>query len=242
MLIPEVTIHKSLISATKLIVADLAFNSGDETKSRLYDMFGKDERGVVIDLEGFNYFEQSKQILKSGGVRQLRFFIGYNLERFHIPTVHILLPSEIQESNGIGASEGYHMNEDGEFDIDYSETETIGNLDVVHGKYTPAYTFSNKCTYMLLITSENYHDVIIVYHYLKYILSAMMAHFELCGFQNVGIGGQDLQTNFEIIPAGVFHRNVSMNFSYEFHAKDFTKLIVPSDNPFNVYPTGNHQF
>lgn len=222
MIIPEVIIHKALVGATKSIVADLAANSGDETQSRLYDMFGLDEAGDAIVLEDFNYFTQAKQLIKSGSQRQLQFFIGYNLERFHIPTVHILLPNEAAKLSGVAGSEGYQ------------KKGNTDNFYINNGDYTPAYTFGSECTYMLLITSDNYHDVIITYHYLKYILSAMFPHFELSGFQNINIGGTDLEINFEIIPSGVFHRKITMRFTYDYHVLNFSSLKVPSSIPFTV--------
>jgi len=226
MLIPELVLQSTVKSLIDLLQSDWLANS-DKTKTILYDLFNKDDNGTLMVLNKFNYFDQARDIFikNNGESRRLQVVLGYNLERMGLPTVHILLPNESEGDVGIGMGQGYL---DPEFDTD-------------SGTYKRNFTNVFNSTYNLMITSDNSSEVVLIYHALKNLFTAVFEHFELMGLRNIKFGGADLQFNNELVPPTVFHRNLSVSFFYESSVNElltnkiinnfiFTGTIISSEN------------
>lgn len=207
--IPEVSIYKVVESMLKYLSTDFA-QSTDEKKSVLWYMFGEDSiTKERLKLGNFDYFEQAKHLLlrNSGDPRMMELAIGYNMERMHMPTMHIMLPSEQPKGAAIGDNEGYEAPI-----MDTSERTSRAVLSA-----------DSSVVYNLLLTSDNSAEVLLMYHFLKVMELTWHEQFELRGFQNLTWGGADIQFNDEMIPANIFHRNFTMGFDYEYEAPALTK-------------------
>lgn len=166
-------------------------------------MFKKDDNDNTIAYDRYNFFDQAKAILlrDNTNVRTLQHFVGYNLDRVSAPCIHILLPTENK----------------GKFDsISLSESNTY-ERDVCAGDGL----FQNKSTssnavYHLMITSDNSHEVLIVYYWLKAMLVIFSETTGLHGLLNLVISGQDVTMQQETVtPPHVYHRNLSLQFDFE---------------------------
>lgn len=213
MLLPEVELYNGLFAGWKTINADWEDNGqANPELTYLYDLFGVNEANQDIELtQRYNFFEQAQSILLKSCEkgRLMALSLGYNLQREGLPTVHILLPAEQTfDGSGIGSNEGYIVSP--------AKQAADGR---VQGKYTA----SNYTTYNCFITSANYLEVVIIYHWLKYSVLALIDHFSLLGFQNIKLSGSDVSMiDEEIIPTHIFHRSLNISFSFEFSAISYS--------------------
>lgn len=206
MLIPEVVIHNVISSAFAAVIDDWNLYT-DKTRTILHEVFNKDDNGDVMKIGKFNYLEQAKSIFlkTNNNVRHIEITMGYNLERAALPTIHIILPSESKGENSIGMGEGYN---------DY-------DMDDINNQYKETYNYTKQVTYNLLITSDNSSEVILIYHFLNYILVSLKNHIELSGLRNISFGGNDLNFQNELVPTTIFHRSLLFSFYYENRVTDF---------------------
>ncbi len=202
MLIPENIIYHNIRSLLKLLETDYD-NNTDKTKTILYDLFNKDDNGLEMKFNRFVYLDQAVQIfvkaMKSDQSRGLQVTMGYNTQRKGLPTIHILLPNENKYEIGLGMGEGY---QDAEVDLEAGTRRT-------------KFTNVQKSTYNLMITSDNSSELVLIYHTLKNTMFATFAAFELRGLRDIEFGGQDITFENDLMPAEVFHRNLTMTFFYE---------------------------
>lgn len=203
--IPETILYKVLRTVVDVVKEDFETIT-DKKKTLLWFFFGEDEFGERLEFETFDFFDQSVSILTKKGdeVRALEITIGYNLNRAAMPTIHILLPSETPINSGIGSNEGFQ-----EPIVDTQRNETI-----------PVLTQDSSVTYNLLITSDNMHEVLVLYHFLKGAFLSFKSQLELRGLQNATFGGQDIQFDEGLVPTHVFHRNFNLSFTYDFSVPD----------------------
>jgi hypothetical protein len=220
--IPEVTLYNLVKSATALIQSDFSDNTADLTQSYLYDIFGLDPRQTLWKLDKFIYFEEAKKlfIAEENSPRLFEVHLGYNMAREGRPTIHILLPSEEVEPVIISAAENYYPDS-------MSRNPSPGMVQFKHQR-------RQSVTYNLLCTSRNYQEVVLLYHYLKYVFTAMVDQLEFYGLQNSVIGGSDLTTTPDLVPEIIFHRNFAVSFTYEFQAWNFIKQQTTHEVPGDV--------
>lgn len=227
MLIPENIIYYNIRSLLKLIQEDWEENKADTTKTILYDLFNKDDNGLEMKINRFDYLKQAEHIFiqstKAESSRGLKVTMGYNLQRAGLPTIHILLPNESKYEVGLGMGEGY---QDGVVDPDT-------------GTYKTKFTNVQKATYNLMITSDNSSELVLMYHGLKNLMFATFAAFELRGLRDIEFGGQDVQLDSELMPDTVFHRNLTVSFFYESSVSGLTtekiiKKLVFCNNVLDV--------
>lgn len=200
MLVPEIVLYNIVASLFSLVNKDYQ-DSVDKEDTILMRLLNKDDNCGQLQIGNFNYKEQAKNVfLKSASeARKLQITIGYNLERAHLPTIHIILPSESSDSKGIGYGEGY---------IPYEVNEVEGTF---YKKFTDVY----RSSYSLMITSDNANEVVMIYHVLKNLFVSIFEVFEKEGLRDIKFSGQDLQFNNELMPTTIFHRNLSIDFFYE---------------------------
>lgn len=199
MLIPEVIIYNNINKFLNLLTQDFANYS--ENCTMLYSMFHTDDNNDRIVYETYDWYNQAKSLLlrNQEKARRIEVSMGYNLQRIAVPTIHILLPTETKgRYNTLGAS------------------ETVPEISQTCGdKLTITKYSSNSVTYHLMMTSDNSHEVLIMYYFLKYMFNVLAVHFELLGFQNLNFSGQDINMQMDITAPHIFHRNLSMSFDYE---------------------------
>lgn len=198
--IPEVILYNIL----KYMIGYTEENSKIDNKNfnLLWRIFGGDECYPQPKMGNLNLYEQSLELFKGDEAnRGITVSVGYNLQRVETgePSIHILLPSENQDSSSIGMGAGYY----GNF---VDETDGVGLTSL---------SIDSAATYNLMITTDNVNEIMIIYHWLKSCSLSFSTQFELEGFKNVKIGGNDLQFNDELVPPNIFHRNFNLSFSYE---------------------------
>lgn len=163
----------------------------DNDNNILYKLLGKDDDGNDVKMNRYNYYQQAKNIFLNEHNMSINF--GYNFDVAKIVALHIILPSEQASGSAIGQDEGYM------------------NGNVLTQKFA-----SN---YQIMITSNNSSECMLVYHILKSMLIALVPHLELKGLMLNNFGGNDIVFRDELMPNGMFHKVLNMNFNYE--------LIVP---------------
>ena len=206
-LLPELVIHRTLVTIVKMLRDDLEENNGDETQSLLYKILGVDEQGQALKLNLYDVFKQAKKIVQTKQNLSVNF--GYNQEVANIISMHILLPSE-QGSMTIGADEGYL--EDDIFDDD-------GNKIGVQQYYTQTY----ESTYQIMITSNNSAEVNVVYNILKSMLLMLVPHLELMGLRLPTLSGNDIVMQDDLVPVPIFHKVLNLSFKYEHNVPKLTQ-------------------
>jgi len=141
-----------------------------------------------IEYNGFNYYEQAKKIFLSDPLdqRKLRVRIFFDPQRAHLPTIHITLPAETNELSGLGQND---------------------NGEVLDRYYSVKFS--------LVITSDNYSEVLIIYYTIKSLITSGFMTLENLGLREVVLGGGDLQLQSDIIPVNVFYRELFIDTKYE---------------------------
>lgn len=177
----------------------------DDSYTLLGLMFKKDDNGNNITYSGgkYNFFNQAKAILlrNNDKQRQLEHYIGYNLERQGMPSIHILLPTENK----------------GKFDsIAHSEEDPRVEPDcTAEGALFAKKSTSHSAVFHLMISSDNSHEVLVIYYFLKSMFTIYSEYVGLSGLLNLTFSGQDITMQQELVPAHIFHRNLSLQFDYQ---------------------------
>lgn len=206
-LLPELVIHRTLVTIVKMLRDDMEENKSNETQSLLYKILGVDEQGQALKLNLYDVFKQAKKIVQTEQNLSVNF--GYNQEVANIISMHILLPSE-QGSMTIGADEGYL-----EDDILDDNENKIG----VQQYYTQTY----ESTYQIMITSNNSAEVDVVYNILKSMLLMLVPHLELMGLRLPTLSGNDIVMQDDLVPVPVFHKVLNLSFKYEHNVPKLTQ-------------------
>ena len=206
-LLPELVIHRTLVTIVKMLRDDLEENKGDETQSLLYKILGVDEQGQALKLNLYDVFKQAKKIVQTKQNLSVNF--GYNQEVANIISMHILLPSE-QGSMTIGADEGY---------LEDDILDDNGNKIGVQQYYTQTY----ESTYQIMITSNNSAEVNVVYNILKSMLLMLVPHLELMGLRLPTLSGNDIVMQDDLTPVPIFHRVLNVSFTYEHNVPKLIK-------------------
>ena len=55
----------------------------------------------------------------------------------------------------------------------------------------------------------------VVYHVVKAMLIALVPHLSLMGLMNPTFSGNDIVLQDDLLPSGIFHRVININFTYE---------------------------
>lgn len=195
--IPEITVFQALNALLEYIRSDFK-NNPNEEKTFLY----KNLKGEQI--EGIDLYQESKKLFLPTNKSQRAFKIsmGYDLNRANLPTMHIIVPSDIDGGiNGLGGDEGYIRSND-----ESRETkETI-------------YSRGFGAQYNLLITSDNQYELLIIYHLFRALLVATTPQLDndgKFGLRNLKLSGQDITLQQDLVPVHIFHRILAINFVYE---------------------------
>jgi hypothetical protein len=218
MLIPEIIIYKSLNSILDMVSTDYTLAS-DKTHTILYDIFNKDDNGDLMVMGSTdNWYERAVKlfVIDTDKRRNLEVFVGYNLERNNITTIHILLPNETK-----GKFDAVGLNDQAEIVIN----DLTNKIEINKSR-------TKNSVYHLMVTSDNSTEVLITYYYLQALLLMFSDHFELKGLVNMQISGADVIIQQELSTPHIFHRNLSINFDYEYIVK--TKIPIPTIEGFKI--------
>jgi hypothetical protein len=190
-----------------------------EEQSILYMMFN----GLVMD--NFDYYKEIVHMVKGcfeKSSRMLTISLGYDLNMKGNPRISIILPNEESSLGTVGVTSEYEI-------VQISEEESIG-YDINKA--------GNRSTYILLLTSDNPNEVILLYHLLKNSFLSAIDQFSFRGLQNVVISGRDLTMEMETPPPNyLFHRSVGLSFEYYnkvrtfFEDSEIDDIILESSEP-----------
>jgi hypothetical protein len=210
MLLPEIILQDLTKKLLDITNADWTDPAVKPKRKLLTQLFGTDDNGNELKVDNFSYLEGAKSIFLNNQsiARQLKVNFGYNRNREGLPTIHILLPQENSNNNSIGLGEEVEFD-----DEDQEEGYDESNYGSTTGYVTKAYAYQTSFNFM--ISSDNSHEVLIIYYWLRNMLVASSDHLELSGLQNIKLGGQDLSLSQELVSPGVFHRNLQLSFQYE---------------------------
>ena len=109
-----------------------------------------------------------------------------------------------------------------------SDSEGQEDLDF-EDFFSPVFSQSFSTTYNLLISSENSLEVLMIYNFLKASFLSLHEHLELYGFQNLKMGGNDIQMQQDLVPTNIYHRSLTISFDYEMIIPSFYKTKLAKD-------------
>lgn len=188
--IPEIQIYNTLNLILKHIKDD--YNSNVTEETLLYRLLKGNE------IEGYDYFLQATNLFLRDEThsRKINTTISFNAQKANVPTIHITLPSEQTDLNGINVDQGIYDS--------YLGYRTSND--------TLRRCFTTK--YDLLITSDNSSEVLLIYHVLRACLISFIPQLETRGFMNIKLSGQDIRISSEFVP-NMFMKSIGLSFSYE---------------------------
>lgn len=224
-LIPEVIINNAVNMVLKLTREDYE-SKPNKKDTVLYRLFGEDDNGDPLKFHTFVWFNEAVSIIVGDEKRkrEVEVHLGYNLKRMEAPNIHIMLPNETPIHSGIGDNEGYE-------DVLIDEAKQVS---------IPVYTQDTQVTYNLLITSDNYHEVLVLYHFMKGVFLSIKTQMELQGLQNTVFGGSDMTFDESLVPVNIFHRNFNLSFTYDYSSIDFfsSKFVGTKNGKLNITGKG----
>jgi hypothetical protein len=181
-------------------------------ESYLYDLFGK----LTPNSRAYDYFENATAIFTRDDdhPRKIETHLFYNRERFNLPTIHIAMPGEqISKVAGLGYDMGY-----------------LGGAFQPSDPFMAATTHSRmfQAKYQIVFTSENTHEVLIMYNWFKCCAIGNIEIFEWNGLHNTIMSGSDIILNEAFGPVNIYSRAISLDCMYEITAPNFNKYQLPS--------------
>jgi hypothetical protein len=225
MIIPEVTIYNLLKAILAAVRIDHLANGNASLLSRLLDV---DDNNVKIQIETYEYLKQGINVFTADvdKSRRLTLNIGYNLEVGRAPAIHILMPNE-SDADVSGMT-----HESDEWD----EDEQITSFDSITHVKTTSLSNGSMASYALMITSDNSTEVVLIYQVLKALVTLYRDEFSVLGFNNLKMTGSDIVMQSELVPPNIFHRNLSLSFSYQSNlTKKYSKIPITN---FKVHGLG----
>ena len=197
--IGEITVYRMISNFITLIKNSITNDtSHDQNQSLIDNIFN----GFTV-LNDFNPVKEMKALFANDKPLYLK--LGFNINTAELPAVHIVLPDENLEFEGIGLSPHY------EFDSDGTNPREVNNVNF-------------DCSYNIIIVAPNSDAVIFIYRILKYMFLASWSNMEASGFMKLRIRGSDLINQSTLIPTSLYSRNLSLSFTYE---EEFINSIQP---------------
>lgn len=185
-IVPEVKIYNTLLGIVNALRTNVKGTPAGE-EDILYKLLGVNEDGKPIKINRFNYYQQAKAIILNP--EKLKVNFGYNLEVAKDCALHIIMPSESGEGDGIGVNQNYVNDE--------------------------TYTQMYNTTYQIIISSDNSSEVNLVYTILKCMLQMYTQHLSVQGLLLPKISGQDIMFQDNLIPPTLYHKALNLSFRYD---------------------------
>lgn len=209
MILPEIYIKRLLEQILEQVRIDFD-RWDDESDTVLYHMFNEN------NYVGFNMYNQAKDLFIIRDVtkpRRIEINMMFNPQRVALPTVHITSPTDSDLNHGIGVMP---IIEEGTMVDPNDEDAIIYTREVYRGR---RYSITMNC----IITSDNQMEVVLMYNFFKYMLTAVVDTIALLGFEQPSISGQELRLASSVLPDGIFAKSISISGSYDMVTK------VPDD-------------
>lgn len=230
--VPEYKVLDIVSKAVEYIRYDYEYwkEKGNLDKSYLRTILGGS------GIQRYNLIAQAEEIFINRGIddeRYLEVNMMFNMAKEGAPTIHITLPSEQTQTNGngIGLDEGYqpYINEteveisnqllsaaDG-YNLNTQNDESLLlEQDLFKpGTIKPVFTRRYTSAYNIVITGDNSNEVILIYRVLNCILTSLIPQLSFEGFQNVSLGGQDVQLYRDVVPKNFYMRALTMKLEFE---------------------------
>lgn len=197
--IPEIVVYKILKAG--LITVKENFSQKPENETFLYRLYNG------VSLEKNDLYEQAKDLFLRDDThdRFVDIRMYFDSQRASIPTIHINLETEQEIESGLGIGSGNYMN------LNNEKQQYYHNED---GSYNEINERRYDANYGLVCTSDNHNEVLIMYHYLRCVITSIHSALALSGFENLKTSGMQLQINENLVPEGIFSRNLPLSFSY----------------------------
>lgn len=238
--LPEIILLETLQSAIKFVRQEYADQS-DKTQSYLYKLLN----GAII--EKYDLFTQAVQVIcgADDSPRLFKIDLMFNAKRDHVPSAHITLPSEMTgQGNGMGTDEGYanYIEEagdiGGQFNGDFGDDYAIGTEGTVR---RAVLSRRISATYNIVIMSDNTNEVVLIYHFLRAILIALIPHLHIKGLSNVSFGGQDLQP-YEGLGHNLHMRAITISLQYDTFVPSIFVIEMGNDVIADGVPKTDEEF
>lgn len=204
---PELTLKGLLDVILKKIKDD--YNGASVPKeSFLYRLYGG------LKIGNYDVFETAVNIFNcdNSDARKIDTRLMYDNTRANIPTIHVIIPEEIPNGDGIGMDEGY-------------QEATLNSDNTTLTEYL-ARAYDMK--FRLYITSDNSFETVIIHNVIKAALIINIPSLQLNGYRNVKIYGNDLKINEQLTPS-VFMRAINLDCNYEFIVPNMNTISVVND-------------
>lgn len=201
--VPEIVIKNLLEKGIQFVRNDYA-NTPDKEKTLLYRLFNG------VSLGAYDFYRQLVEILSRNQTdpRHLEVNYFFNGERAKYPTIHITLPNENPYADGLGIDAG-------------AEDPIPANLDFDE---ITIYNRNFRCTYNIVITSENSLEVIALYHFLRSLMISLFIDLENSLLSNPKLSGGDISMLSDLIPTNIFMRNIGLEFNYNVAALSLKEI------------------
>lgn len=188
--LPQITLYNIIQGALTLIKADYISKG---TESILYQVFdGASHVKKDFLQEAIALFTRTPE-----DVRDVRVRMFYDAEKASIPTIHITLNQDMVGQNSIGVDEG-------------SAVKSYAD-----GSTAPIYMKRFDTNYLIICTSDNHAEVMMMYDLLRAVLISIFDSISILGLENPKISGQDIRLNENITPPHIFARAISVSCEYE---------------------------
>lgn len=213
--LPEIVLLETVEAALTFVRNDYALQV-DKTKTYLYKLLN------TTGLDNYKLYEQAVEVICGpiDSPRRFEIDLAYNMTRERMPSAHITLPGEnTGQGNGMGMDENYA--ETDWTDEIANEVGQATNLDEDTGR--AIYSRRITAVYNLVIMSDNSNEVVLLYHFLRAMLIALIPHLHEKRLSNISFGGNDLQPYAD----SPYHmRAITINMQYD--------TFVPSIYPFEL--------
>lgn len=203
--IPEVKLKVFIDTILDLIRRDYV-DAGDKTQTVLYRMFN----GLVQGK--YDFYANAIEIFTTDvdNPRRIDTRLLYDRDRASLPTIHVTIPAETPNSDGIGLDTGYN------------ENEGIGGTPTtMYESYNR--TYGSK--FNLVITGSSTFEVILIFNTLKIALYNNIESLELNGFRNPKIYGQELKINDQLSP-NAYARFLVLDSFFELEIPKFGSVNI----------------
>jgi hypothetical protein len=197
--IPEIILLNAYRLGLEYIRNNYKANKAAPQNSYLATVLGFTDVNV-LDTR-YDFYTQATSVFctQESDPRDIKVNLFFNAARAKIPTIHITNPAELPIHDSLAINEGFQ--------------DPIVNE--VTGEYTVVYSRRFKAKYNIVLTSDNTNEIVLMYQVLRSLTISMIDHLQLSGLENIKISGSDLNIKSDIVPLGVFMKNIGIEFEYD---------------------------
>ncbi len=195
-IIPEQIIY-TLVEGILLHVRKDIEDMPTDEQSVLYKIFGN----LLIGRRSL--FRESKVLFSRTQEQERHITVNLFYPKVEIkpPSVHIILPGEQSVHNELGVG----------------ETGLISDIEDSPGGdfYTPNYSRRFDSQIVVMVTSDNAQETLLIYHLLKAMFISIFDTIEFRGLENPVLSGRDLSNQEHLSPPHLFNRAIAIKHLHE---------------------------